>query len=163
MIIKCLNCKKNFDLDLSLIPENGRSLQCGFCNHKWFFKLNNEISLKNLNEEIKAEDDQIQEFDNNTEVTTNFAKISIDSNNEKIDKSNKSLSNKKNIKSSGSKSIKNFLSLIVVILISFVALIIVADTFKILLEKIFPGTELLLYNLFETMNDIYLFFMNLID
>ncbi len=163
MIIKCQNCKKSFDLDLNLVPENGRSLQCGFCNHKWFFKLNDKISQKNLNEEIKIEDEQIQEFSNNTDVIENYVKISNNNNEEKIDKSNKSLSDKKNIRSSGSKIIGGFLSLLVVILISFVALIIVADTFKIFLERIFPGTELLLYNLFETMNDIYLFFMNLID
>ena len=40
MIIDCPICYKKFDIDKNLIPINGRLLQCGSCNHKWFFKLN---------------------------------------------------------------------------------------------------------------------------
>ena len=47
------------------------------------------------------------------------------------------------------------------IIISFVALIIVLDTFKSPLDDKFPGLELLLYNLFETIKDIFLFNKNL--
>ncbi len=53
MIITCPNCNKQFKIDNSLIPDEGRDLQCGSCNHVWFHKIeeeNNEI-LK-LNEEI---------------------------------------------------------------------------------------------------------------
>ena len=39
MIITCENCTKKFNLQDDLIPEEGRELQCGSCNHKWFFKL----------------------------------------------------------------------------------------------------------------------------
>ena len=49
MIIDCPNCNKKFDIDQNLIPSNGRLLQCGSCNHKWFFKLNvtnEEIKIK---------------------------------------------------------------------------------------------------------------------
>jgi len=38
MIITCNNCNKNFDVNSSLIPANGRLLQCNSCDHKWFFK-----------------------------------------------------------------------------------------------------------------------------
>ena len=37
MIITCPNCNKQFKIDNSLIPDEGRDLQCGSCNKKWFF------------------------------------------------------------------------------------------------------------------------------
>ena len=46
MIITCPNCNKQFKIDNSLIPDEGRDLQCGSCNHVWFYKFeeeNNEI------------------------------------------------------------------------------------------------------------------------
>ena len=46
MIIACPNCNKQFKIDNSLIPDEGRDLQCGSCNHLWFYKIeenNNEI------------------------------------------------------------------------------------------------------------------------
>ena len=39
MIIECINCNKKFNVDQSLIPENGRQIQCGSCNHSWYFKV----------------------------------------------------------------------------------------------------------------------------
>ena len=38
MIITCEKCSKKFNIEDNLIPENGRELQCGSCNHVWFFK-----------------------------------------------------------------------------------------------------------------------------
>ena len=40
MIIDCPCCEKKFEIDQNLIPEEGRLLQCGFCNEKWFFNVN---------------------------------------------------------------------------------------------------------------------------
>ena len=53
MIITCPNCNKQFKIDNSLIPDEGRDLQCGSCNHVWFYKIeeDNNEALK-LNEEI---------------------------------------------------------------------------------------------------------------
>ena len=42
MIITCPYCDKKFNVDASLIPNEGRTLQCGFCDEKWHFKLNNK-------------------------------------------------------------------------------------------------------------------------
>jgi len=50
----------------------------------------------------------------------------------------------------------------VVILISIIALIIVLDTFKTPIGYIFPAIEKILYNLYETIKDIYLFLKDLI-
>ena len=38
MIITCPSCNKKFEINASLIPDKGRTLQCGSCNHQWFFK-----------------------------------------------------------------------------------------------------------------------------
>ena len=38
MIITCENCSKTFNIQEKLIPTEGRLLQCGVCNYKWFFK-----------------------------------------------------------------------------------------------------------------------------
>ena len=45
MIITCPSCQKKFELDDNLLPENGRTLQCGSCNYKWFFKKKDEIKV----------------------------------------------------------------------------------------------------------------------
>ena len=50
MIIDCIKCTKKFEVNASLIPDNGRTIQCGSCNHVWFYKPEIEKS-KN---EIKA-------------------------------------------------------------------------------------------------------------
>ena len=59
-------------------------------------------------------------------------------------------------------SFSAFLSYIIVAIISFCALIILVDTFKSPLYHIFPGLELILYSLFETLKDIQLFIKDLI-
>ena len=62
MIITCPNCNKKFKIDISLIPDEGRDLQCGSCNHVWFYNIqekNNEIlELKQeiISEDIKTKD-----------------------------------------------------------------------------------------------------------
>ena len=38
MIIECINCNKKFEVNSDLIPIEGRTIQCGLCNHIWFFK-----------------------------------------------------------------------------------------------------------------------------
>ena len=45
MIITCPSCQRKFELDDNLLPENGRTLQCGSCNYKWFFKKKDEIKV----------------------------------------------------------------------------------------------------------------------
>ena len=59
MIIQCIKCNKTFKVNASLIPNNGRKLQCGSCNYTWFYNphTNEEvaqhenINFENLNEE----------------------------------------------------------------------------------------------------------------
>ena len=55
-----------------------------------------------------------------------------------------------------------FFSYLIVFIISFVALIILLDTLKTPLINVFPGLEIILFNLFETLQDIKLFIIDLI-
>ena len=83
------------------------------------------------------------------------------------DKSKKWISYKKELFNQdtnlmGKKTNYSILNLIVVFIISFIALIIVIDTFQKPISDIVPNIEFLLYNLYESINDIVLFFEDLI-
>ena len=143
MIIDCPNCNKKFDIDQNLIPSNGRFLQCGSCNHKWFFKLNiteEEINIKpekNLNINVETSDKDLKK------------EINV--------KSKKIIPKKKKEK----KSI-NYLNILLVIIISITAFILVLDTFEDRLISIFPNIKFLLNNLYQSIEDIKLFILDLI-
>ena len=60
MIFSCDQCHKKFEIDSNLIPKEGRLLECGSCNHKWFYKqaskdktkkIINEPQLENITED----------------------------------------------------------------------------------------------------------------
>ena len=159
MIITCPNCNKQFKIDNSLIPEEGRDLQCGSCNHIWFYKIqekNNKVlelkqEIVSHDIEIKAEnnDDKIKEKQQAEEI------IKPEINNKKKEK------NTTRHKIEENKASK-FFSYLIVFIISFAALIILLDTLKTPLINVFPGLEIILFNLFETLQDIKLFIIDLI-
>jgi len=70
MIISCPNCKKQFKIDNSLITDEGRNLQCGSCNHVWFYKpeddseapltLNQNISISNVEQDTETRDENLE-------------------------------------------------------------------------------------------------------
>ena len=71
MIISCPCGDKKFEIDRSLIPKNGRLLQCGACDRKWQFNLSDEYNEdQNTKEEFNILDrdshldnDEIDSFD----------------------------------------------------------------------------------------------------
>ena len=149
MIISCDQCNKKFVIDSNLIPKDGRLLECGSCNHKWFYKQDIEDKteeiiiepqLKNIEEEnidpIQTNISQINELD------TSYVKKEI-------------IENKK-IKKIG------VLNIIIVFIISFVALIILIETFKNPISIYIPNIEFILNSLHEILRDIILFFKDLI-
>ena len=88
-------------------------------------------------------------------------KIKTEINNQKKEKNiekQKETKISKNKENTGNK----FFSYLVVFIISFVALIILLDTLKNPLISVFPGLEIILFNLFETLQDIKLFIIDLI-
>ena len=165
MIITCPNCNKKFKIDNSLIPDEGRDLQCGSCNHVWLYKIKEENSkILELKEEIDINDIKTKVDKNNEEIVENknpLTKIETELNNQKKEKNIEKQDEtkiSKNTESTGNK----FFSYLIVFIISFVALIILLDTLKNPLINVFPGFEIILFNLFETLQDIKLFIIDLI-
>ena len=177
MIIKCDNCNKNFNLDSGLIPEKGRLLQCNGCDHKWFFiKEIKERSIpivkikdiadeaKPLNEEVTRVETETTETIDLLDIVTDdipaIEKISIQN---EITKKKFSIEDKiPNIKTSSNKKSYSILALTILFIISFIAIIIVLDTFQKPISIFVPNIEFILYSLYETINDIVLFFSDLI-
>ena len=165
MIITCPNCNKKFKIDNSLIPDEGRDLQCGSCNHVWLYKIEEENSkILKLKEEIDINDIETKVDKNNEEIVENknlLTKIETELHNQKKEKNiekQKETKISKNTENTGNK----FFSYLIVFIISFVALIILLDTLKNPLIDVFPGLEIILFNLFETLQDIKLFIIDLI-
>ena len=157
MIIECINCSKKFDVNSDLIPLKGRTIQCGSCGYTWFFK-------KNTQEEKKSGIDNFQK------------KIDIIPKKSITRKKPKTISKKErkiqeNIKKKGTEIIEyeskpnfsfgKFLSYLIVIIVSFISIILILDTFKLPLYRIFPDLEILLFNFYETLKDIQLFIKDL--
>ena len=165
MIITCPNCNKKFKIDNSLIPDEGRDLQCGSCNHVWLYKIEEENSkVLELKEEIDINDIETKVDKNNEEIVENknpLTKIETELNNQKKEK-NIEKQNETKISKNAENTGNKFFSYLIVFIISFVALIILLDTLKNPLINVFPGLEIILFNLFETLQDIKLFIIDLI-
>ena len=144
MIIDCPDCNKKFDIDENLIPANGRLLQCGSCNYKWFFELK-------INKDIKSPKNILSE---DTETIIQEAETSLQ---KKIDKDIPEKINKKKVRNN-----LNYLNVFFVMLLSSVALILILDTFEAQISLIFPDINLLLNNLYQSIIDIKLFTLDLI-
>ena len=161
MIITCPCEKKQFKIDSSLIPQEGRELQCGTCERVWFYKPENEIKdpLK-LNENISVNkiEPVIETNDINLEFSKKLQKEKIVEPEIKKEISKEIPKTVKKLENKGFK----FFSYLIVLIISFVALIILLDTLKTPLINVFPGLEIILFNLFETLKDIKLFIIDLI-
>ena len=165
MIITCPNCNKQFKIDNSLIPDDGRDLQCGSCNYVWFYKieqendeviqLNNEIESKDIEVKVENKEEKIEEKKQQEEI------IKTEINNKKKEKNSEKHKNTTTLKKTENKGSK-FFSYLTVFIISFVGLIILVDTIKTPLINVFPGLEIILFNLFETLKDIKLFIIDLI-
>jgi len=144
MIITCPSCNKKFKVDASLIPMEGKLLQCGSCNHKWFFekKVKKEVK-KPLAKETEIIDKNVPD---NTEKLITEAEKAIH-----------------NTEKNSTKNKINILSFLVVLIITFVALVILLDTFKNSINLLIPGFDLILNNLYETLKDIILFIKDIFN
>jgi predicted Zn finger-like uncharacterized protein len=153
MIIECISCKKKFEVNSDLIPSTGRTIQCGSCDKVWFFDPNKENL--NIKEELEP---NISEpvLKKKTKEIKPKKKIG------NLDKIEKKKFEVTRYKAKSSFNITKFLSYILVSIITFVALIILIDTFKSVLYVVFPGLELMIFSLFETLKDIQLFIKDLI-
>ena len=155
MIIECINCNKIFEVNSELIPSKGRTIQCGACNHTWFYIPNQFVkkefsNFNNIKKKIAKPKKGPKPSFRNEALSNEIDKI--------INKKDKAL-----IKYEKKSFIRltNFLGYIVVFIITFLALIIILDTFQNKLSTIFPDLELFLYNLYELLEDIFLFIKDL--
>ena len=161
MIIECPCKKKKFNIDINLIPAEGRNLQCGSCDRVWFYKkedpipeplqINEDIAIQENEDSDKLNDetkDQIikQPVEDNKKAKSELTTIKENERKSKVIKKTQS---------------SKFFSYLIVFIISLGALIILLDTLKTPLINIFPGFEVLLFNLYETLKDIKLFIIDL--
>ena len=163
MQIACPSCKKNFEVNASLIPTGGRLLQCGFCRHKWFY-IDEKTSNQNLSTEPSPSIKISNEADipKDTEIIIKQAEDEIKRPKEKQVNLSSELINKNQKVNEDTNVIGKILSYLVVGIISFVALIVLLDTFKITLIDVFPKLDYFLTSLYETLKDIELFIIDLI-
>ena len=163
MIIECPACSKKFNIDEKLIPDEGRLLKCGNCDHTWFYK--KEDNLKLETETIKI-----------NEINKNKSEINI----EPVDvpiketkKIRKKISKKSSTKESTSKELvsidkssvsreNNIIKKIFLIIISIIAFILLIDTFKNQISVIFPGIVQMSDSLYLVINDLKLFIKDLV-
>ena len=166
MIITCPNCNKLFKIDNSLMPDEGRDLQCGSCNYVWFYnnqEKNNEVL--ELKQEIISEDieTKAENKEDKIEEKQQPEIIKTEINNKKKEKNSEKQKNTTTFKKTANANKgSKFFSYLIVFIISFVALIILLDTLKTPIINVFPGLEIILFNLFETLQDIKLFIIDLI-
>ena len=147
MIITCPCGEKKFEIDQKLIPREGRLLQCGSCSHEWFFKL--DIVEEKKEEEIKTK------VTPNLEISKEDKNLSLNTESE--------IETDLTIKTKKKDKVKiNYLNILLVIIITFVAFILVLDTFKNQLTSIFPNISFFLDNLYQSLEDIKLFLLDLI-
>ena len=151
MIISCEKCSKKFEISDNLIPDQGRLLQCGSCSYQWHYVPTSRLKLTN---EVEV-----------TEPTIKNKKISDKPKTKKIKKTDDNNKNNalKNMEvTKESKKNVGFVSYLLVIIISFIALIVIADTFKTFLVSFIPGIDFYISSLYESLKDIFLFFIDLI-
>ena len=149
MIIACPSCKKKFKVNDTLIPTEGKMVQCGACDHKWFFK---KEAKKKVIKDVKKPLNKIPEIiDKNIPDKTEDLISEAETEISKVEK--KQIKDKK----------INILSFLIVLIISFVALIILADTFKNSIKLLIPGFDLILNSLYETLKDVVLFIKDLFN
>ena len=149
MIIECINCNKKFEVNSDLIPSKGRTMQCGSCNHVWFYKKEEQI------DDYEIEEKTLEIVDKSTTTKSPI----------KSNEKSKKESNDKALVKYQKKEVLNLgkvFRYILVIILSLITLIVLLDTLKVPLSNIFPNLEFILFNLYETIRDITLFLKDLI-
>ena len=162
MIIICPSCKKKFNLDINLIPSEGRDLQCGSCDHIWFYKKQEPISKPlQINEDIATKEKEVSDKLDDDKSIDQLIEQPVEEN--KKEKSESSTIKETESKPEVMKKTQSsrFFSYLTVFIISLGALVILLDTLKTPLINVFPGLEMLLFNLYETLKDIKLFIIDL--
>ena len=160
MIVSCTNCNKKFEIPSEQIPENGRLLECGVCKNQWFFKKDtiNSVKPESFNENISNQKDFLKEKKDKININLDINKDDFINT---FENEVKDLNNTQTLPPK-IKKINKIFNVIIIFVISFIAFVILIDTFKEPIAKIIPNIEFILYNLYETIIDLKLFFKDLI-
>ena len=156
MIISCPCGKKNFEIDANLIPSEGRNLQCGSCSKVWFYKFEQNVSNLRIQDTINDFHEDVNKREILTDLNKDIPNKKKDNVGKQKDKALVKYEKKTKL------NFFNFIGYFFVLIISFVAILIILDTFQPLLFKIFPNLELILFNFYEVLLDIFLFIKDLI-
>ena len=133
------------DIYKKVLVSNGKSLVINPNKNNQYYRYNLEQTPLHL---ILDKDFIIQKIDSiQNKIINEKQKIRKD---QKINKKEKNT------------SIARLFKNLIVIIITLIAIILVIDTFKNSLNNYFPGIILFLDNLYETINDLKLFFLDLI-
>ena len=162
MIINCECGKKKFNIDSSLIPEEGRLLKCGSCSKIWHYtpvletKNDEDLNVK-INENINKNEVHSNELINDENFTNTNQGVLSEKNteDEKIDFKDEKDNEEKDGK------IKILLIYFIVILISLLGFIFLLDTFKSYLLSIFPDLAPFFDSFYQTVLDFKLFIKDL--
>ena len=152
MIIQCENCNKKFEIQDSLIPDDGRLLECGFCTHQWHYT---PITKLELTDEVQIKDEPTEQLivKKTKKKSKIIKKIYENDTDNEIDQTNENIKTKeKNI---------SFINFLLVGIISFVAIVILVDTFKNQIAYVIPNISLYINELHEILRDIFLFIADL--
>ena len=170
MIIACPCGKKKFNLDINLIPADGRLLKCGSCSEVWHYKIpsseqkifheinNLETNKPDFTPDKNNDDFPIENKDINPIKEEIKTKKTRKYNKKTESKSKELISVKKEPEFSENKIIKK----IFLILISIIAFILLLDTFKNQISIIFPGIINMSDSLYLVINDLKLFIKDLV-
>ena len=160
MIIDCPKCSKKFNIADNLIPEEGRLLKCGKCENTWFYNKKEKI-IKTENNEIKVIDNEKTQITKELQKEPKIKKKKIN-NPKKItikqSTSKELVSVNKNVKDKEGNIIKKFF----VIVLSLLAVILLIDTFKIQISSFYPEIIMTMDSLYIVINDLKLFFKDLV-
>ena len=153
MIIQCENCNKKFEIQDSLIPDEGRLLECGSCAHHWHYR---PITKLELTDEVQIKDEPTKQLivkKKATKIPKIKKKIYENDADNEIDQTDENITTKeKNI---------SFINFLLVGIISFVAIVILVDTFKNQIAYVIPNISLYINELHEILRDIFLFIADL--
>ena len=153
MIIQCENCNKKFEIQDSLIPDEGRLLECGSCAHHWHYR---PITKLELTDEVQIKDEPTKQLivkKKAKKIPKIKKKVYENDVDNEIDQTDENITTKeKNI---------SFINFLLVGIISFVAIVILVDTFKNQIAYVIPNISLYINELHEILRDIFLFIADL--
>ena len=167
MIINCECGKKKFNVDSSLVPEEGRLLKCGSCNKIWHYtpsietKNDEKLDVK-INKNVIKNEVQSDETTNSENFTDINKEVLSE---EKKDPDEKEENNIKEENENEEKQVKIKMVLVyfIVFIISLLGIIFLLDTFKSYLISVFPTITPFFDSFYETLLDFKLFIKDLIN